>query len=80
VDVSGGTCVKFNEIEDQSRRVASALTRRGFKKGDLLYFVTYEMAQLYVIKFAVWRLGGTVRGWVTQERMGKQFFFFFKKR
>lgn len=70
VDVISGTSVRFCDIDDHSRRVASALSRRGFKQGDLLYFITYEMAQLYIIKLAVWMLGGTVRGWLSQEPMG----------
>jgi acyl-coenzyme A synthetase/AMP-(fatty) acid ligase len=57
-----GKCIKYGEIEGQSRRVASALTRRGFKKGDILNYVTYESAEMYVVQMAVWRLGGALRG------------------
>jgi acyl-coenzyme A synthetase/AMP-(fatty) acid ligase len=67
-----GKNVKFNELEEQSRRVASALGKRGFIKGDVLYFVTYEMAQLYVVQLAVWRLGGAVRGCFQAEIPGEK--------
>jgi hypothetical protein len=54
--------------------VASALTRLGFKKGDLLYFVTYETAVLYLVQMGVWRLGGCVRGGYQMETEGTLFF------
>lgn len=71
MDTITGKCVKFCDLEEHSRRVASALSRRGFKKGDILYFVTYDMAELAVIQMAVWRLGGAVRGCYQAEKPGK---------
>ncbi|XP_065349133.1 uncharacterized protein LOC135945393 [Cloeon dipterum] len=38
------------------------MARLGFKQGDVLYYVTYEMAQLFVLHLATWLLGGAVRG------------------
>ncbi|KAF4529164.1 hypothetical protein B566_EDAN017687 [Ephemera danica] len=67
IDARSGTSVKFDEIEDQSRRIASALHKLGFRRGHVLFFVTYEMAQLYLIQLAVWRLGGAVRGSYQKE-------------
>jgi hypothetical protein len=57
--------------------VASALTRLGFKKGDLLYFVTYETAVLYLVQMGVWRLGGCVRGGYQMETEGIYSFHLF---
>jgi hypothetical protein len=70
VDVDNKRAVMFDEVECLSRRVASALTRRGFTKGDTLYFVTFESARLYVILLAVWRLGGITRGWYQRDTAG----------
>ncbi|XP_059469212.1 luciferin 4-monooxygenase-like [Neocloeon triangulifer] len=67
IDASTGVEVKFCDIEPQSRKIASALTRLGFTKGDKLHFGTFETAQLYLVQLAVWRLGGTVRGCFQNE-------------
>jgi long-subunit acyl-CoA synthetase (AMP-forming) len=61
----------FKDIESKSKAIASGLAKMGFGKGDTLYFVTYETAQLYLIQMAVWRLGGAVRGCYQQENRGK---------
>ncbi|KAF4521769.1 hypothetical protein B566_EDAN006290 [Ephemera danica] len=68
VNVDTGLEVKFDEVEEMSRRVASALARRGFKRGDTLYFVTFESVRLYVILLAVWRLGGCIQGWYQRDK------------
>ena len=68
--------VYFKDIEEQSKKVASALARLGFKKGDILYFVTYETAVLYLLQMGVWRLGGAVRGGYQMESEGFLFTFF----
>jgi long-subunit acyl-CoA synthetase (AMP-forming) len=62
--------VYYRDIIDKSKSVASALTRLGFKKGDLLYFVTYETAVLYLVQMGVWQLGGCVRGGFQMETEG----------
>ncbi|XP_059484665.1 uncharacterized protein LOC132202040 [Neocloeon triangulifer] len=62
IDAHTGVQVLFRQIEPDSKKIASALARLGFEKGDVLHFVTYETAQLYLLQVAVWRLGGTVRG------------------
>ncbi|KAF4521767.1 hypothetical protein B566_EDAN006286 [Ephemera danica] len=68
VNVDTGLEVKFDEVENMSRRVASALARRGFKRGDTLYFVTFESVRIYVILLAVWRLGGCIQGWFQRDK------------
>ncbi|XP_059483505.1 uncharacterized protein LOC132201383 [Neocloeon triangulifer] len=67
IDARTEVQVLFKEIEPLSRKIASGLARLGFKKRDILYFVTYETAQLYLVQLAVWRLGGAVRGCYQQE-------------
>ncbi|CAB3366154.1 Hypothetical predicted protein [Cloeon dipterum] len=62
VDTTTGAKVYFKDIETDSKRVASALTRLGFGHRDFLYFATYETAVLYLVQLGVWRLGGGVRG------------------
>ncbi|KAF4516735.1 hypothetical protein B566_EDAN008425 [Ephemera danica] len=62
-DALTGTSVLLKDVEEHSRRMASALTRLGFKARDVLFFVTYEGAQIFLLQLAVWRLGGATRGW-----------------
>ncbi|XP_059485964.1 uncharacterized protein LOC132202793 [Neocloeon triangulifer] len=66
-DAQTGVKVYFKDVERDSKRVASALTRLGFKNKDALYFVTYESAVLYLIHIGVWRLNGAVRGGFQKE-------------
>ncbi|KAG8238111.1 hypothetical protein J437_LFUL012722, partial [Ladona fulva] len=54
--------IRFDEIERLSKQFASALTRMGFKKGDVLYYVTYDNLFLHVVQLGVWLCGGAVRG------------------
>lgn len=67
-----GKCIKYGEVEEHSRRIGSALTRLGFKKGDTLNYITYESAQVYLMQIAVWRLGGAVRGSNQFSEAGKK--------
>ncbi|XP_046395231.1 4-coumarate--CoA ligase-like 5 [Ischnura elegans] len=67
VDVIRKKSILFSEIEPFSYRIASALTKMGFQKGDWLYFVTYEVALIYVVHIGVWRCGGAVRGCYQNE-------------
>jgi acyl-coenzyme A synthetase/AMP-(fatty) acid ligase len=70
VNVPSGKSVSFKEARDKSRKVASALTKMGFEKGDILYFVTTECVDLYLVQLAVWMLGGAVRGASALETKG----------
>ncbi|KAG8224158.1 hypothetical protein J437_LFUL005542, partial [Ladona fulva] len=67
IDAVRGTTVLFSEIEPLSYKLASALSKAGFKKGDWLYFVTYEVALIYIVQMAVWRCGGITRGCFQKE-------------
>ncbi|XP_059485965.1 uncharacterized protein LOC132202794 [Neocloeon triangulifer] len=66
-NASTGVKVYFKDVESNSKRVASALTRLGFKNKDVLYYATYETAVLYLIHIGVWRLNGAVRGGFQKE-------------
>jgi hypothetical protein len=50
--------------------VASALTKKGFQHGDILFFVTYEIVNMGIMQMAVWMLGGATRGCFQQETPG----------
>jgi long-subunit acyl-CoA synthetase (AMP-forming) len=75
VNVPSGKCITFKEAREKSRKVASALAKMGFKKGDFLYFVTTECVDLYLIQLAVWMLGGAVRGASTMDTKGSDLRF-----
>ncbi|XP_065340223.1 uncharacterized protein LOC135939661 isoform X2 [Cloeon dipterum] len=61
VDVCTGKRVLFGEVEELARKVASGLARRGFAKGDILYFVSYDIVNIQILQLAVWLLGGATR-------------------
>ncbi|XP_065332294.1 luciferin 4-monooxygenase-like isoform X2 [Cloeon dipterum] len=62
VDVPSGKSVTFRQAKYDAQKIASGLVKLGFKKGDLLFFVTTAMAELYLFELAVWMLGGGVKG------------------
>ena len=65
-----GEQVFRREVEEKSRRVASGLVKRGFSRGHVLYYVTHEMARIYLAHVAVWRLGGAVWGFAGGDSVG----------
>jgi len=73
VDIPSGRSVTFGQVKRDATKIASALARKGFKQGDVLYFVTYELAHLYLVSVGVWLLGGVVRGCYQAEAPGNQF-------
>jgi len=70
VSVPSGKSITFREAREKFQKVASALTKMGFKKGDILLFVTSECVDLYLVLLAVWKLGGAVRGTCAIESKG----------
>lgn len=67
IDAVSGQVILFKEVEPLARRFASALARIGFQKGDVLYYMTYNAALLYVLNFGVWLCGGAIRGCYQKE-------------
>jgi long-subunit acyl-CoA synthetase (AMP-forming) len=65
--------VTFGQVKKDATKIASALLRRGFKQGDVFYFVTYEFAHVYLVHVAVWMIGGVMRGCYQGESPGKTF-------
>jgi long-subunit acyl-CoA synthetase (AMP-forming) len=70
VNVPSGKFLTLAQAKTKSQKVASALARLGFKKGDVLFFVTSEFVDIYLMQLAVWMLGGAVRGTSTVESPG----------
>jgi len=60
VNVPSGKSLTFAQARIESQKVASALARLGFKKGDVMFFVTYEFVDIYLIQLEAWMLGGSV--------------------
>jgi len=69
-DVTSGKNVIFGDVERLAKNVASALAKKGFRFGDVLYFVTYEAVDICILQIAVWMLGGATRGSFQQEYPG----------
>jgi hypothetical protein len=63
--------VLLKDVEPNAYKIASALTRLGYKKGDSTYFVTYELAQLFQIQVSIYLMGGAVRGFHPVETVGR---------
>ncbi|XP_046394539.1 4-coumarate--CoA ligase 3-like isoform X2 [Ischnura elegans] len=63
VDTVRNQSLLFKDIEPMAIRFASALTRRGFQKGDVFFFVTYNSALLFALQFGVQLCGGAARGY-----------------
>jgi len=70
VDTTAEKKVLFKDVEDRTKRVASALTRRGFGHGDFLYYVAHDIADMAILQLAVWMLGGATRGGFHEESPG----------
>ncbi|XP_071452944.1 uncharacterized protein [Hetaerina americana] len=67
-DTIKGTSYKFSDIKPLTKKIASVLTKLGFKKGDVLFFVTYDAALIFLIHIGVWLCGGTMRGSFQKEQ------------
>ncbi|XP_046395358.1 4-coumarate--CoA ligase-like 1 [Ischnura elegans] len=60
-DVLTGVSYKYRDIKPMARKIASMLTRMGFKKGDVMFYCTYECALIYLLSIGVWLCGGAIR-------------------
>jgi len=70
-DVSSGKNILFGDVERLTRNVASALARKGFKKGDTLFFAFHDNVDIGILLLAVWMLGGATRGNYPGDMPGK---------
>ena len=71
--MSTGKNVLFGDVERLARNVASALARRGFKKGDTLFFACHDNIDIMILLLAVWMLGGATRGNYAGDLPGTKF-------
>ncbi|XP_071453165.1 uncharacterized protein [Hetaerina americana] len=67
VDAVRGQHLLYKDVEPLAVRFASALTRKGFEKGDVMFYVTYNAALLFALQFGVWLCGGAVKGCFQKE-------------
>lgn len=73
--MTSGKQVLFGDVERVAKNVASALTKEGFRQGDILFFVSYDIVDISLLQLAVWMLGGGTRGCFQQETHGNLYFF-----
>ncbi|XP_071452628.1 uncharacterized protein [Hetaerina americana] len=67
IDAVRDQSILYRELEPLSKQFASALTRIGFKKGDVLFYLTYNASLMYLLHFGVWLCGGATRGYFQCE-------------
>jgi acyl-coenzyme A synthetase/AMP-(fatty) acid ligase len=48
----------FADVEPMSRKVASAMHKKGMVKGDIALYLTSDVTKIYTVILGVWRLGG----------------------
>jgi acyl-CoA synthetase (AMP-forming)/AMP-acid ligase II len=75
IDGPTGRTLTFGDLADQVRRVATALSRRGFRKGDVFAIYSPNVPEYAVVFFAVASLGGintTVNPLYTAGELAKQ--------
>ncbi|KAL9952228.1 hypothetical protein ACROYT_G039450 [Oculina patagonica] len=60
VDAISGRSISFNQIKDQTRRLSSALNKRGFQKGDVLAMYLPNVIEYPIIFHGVACLGGVI--------------------
>ncbi|XP_046394661.1 4-coumarate--CoA ligase CCL1-like [Ischnura elegans] len=63
--------IMYKDIEPMAIRFASALTKRGFQKGDVFFYITYNSALLFVLQLGVELCGGAIRGCFQREEPGE---------
>ncbi|XP_046394820.1 4-coumarate--CoA ligase 1-like [Ischnura elegans] len=71
IDAFREKSLMYTDIEPVAIKFASALTKRGFQKGDVFYYITYNVALLFGLQLGVELCGGIVRGCFQQEEPGE---------
>ena len=58
MDASTGKSMKYSELLDGMRRIASALCKKGFQVNDSVLFMASNHIELPLVFFGVWKAGG----------------------
>ncbi|XP_059488001.1 uncharacterized protein LOC132203868 [Neocloeon triangulifer] len=67
VDTVKGKEILFKDVECRARSVGSALSRRGFAKGDSVQIVSSDVVDATLLQTAVWLIGGFTRNCCTDD-------------
>lgn len=60
IDAVSGRKFSFHQLKDQTRRFSSALTKKDFRKGDVLAMYLPNVIEYPIIFYGVANLGGIV--------------------
>ncbi|CAG7720682.1 unnamed protein product [Allacma fusca] len=60
----------FENFEDETRKIASFLYKRGMRKGDTAIYMTVDMVHNHVFFVGVWRANGIVRASYPEDDEG----------
>ncbi|XP_035706864.1 4-coumarate--CoA ligase 1-like [Folsomia candida] len=60
-DTLTGESYDFSSFDKNTQGVASALYKRGFRAGDIILYLTYDVSKLHIFFTGVWRANGTPR-------------------
>ena len=55
-----GETLTFADVEPMSRVAASAMVKKGMKKGDVALYLTMDVTKIYTTIIGVWRVGGVM--------------------
>ncbi|XP_021963052.2 4-coumarate--CoA ligase 1-like [Folsomia candida] len=60
-DTITGESYDFGSFDRTTQSVASALYKRGFRAGDIVIYLTYDLSKLHIFFTGVWRANGIPR-------------------
>ena len=66
----------FGDVDPMSRKVASAMKRRGMEKGDVAIYMTLDVTRVYPIILGIWRIAGILHSSYPEETYGMTFAVF----
>ncbi|XP_041484296.1 4-coumarate--CoA ligase-like [Lytechinus variegatus] len=61
-DAATGRSYTFTQVKDYSRRIASALTRQGMKKGDVIGIISPNVPEYVLMHCGIAEMGGVMSG------------------
>lgn len=76
MDTTTGERYDFESFERLTRNIASALYKRGLRKGDVVIFLTYDVVKLQIFQTGVWRANGILRASYPEDDEGLQMIHF----